>query len=69
MRITVKAWIIQESQQAYQISTLPQNRDWKAVWIPKSMCERITKGPQVEGEWRHCEIDMQDWFAEKKGLL
>lgn len=69
MKTTIRLWIVRETAAAYQFSTTPENRQGELVWIPRSMVERITKFAEQPERWRECEAEIQEWFAEKKGLI
>ena len=72
MRTTLRLWIVKETEKAYLFSKLPLEKADSVtdmVWVPRSMVERITKFRETPGTFRECEVDIQEWFAEKKGLL
>lgn len=37
-------------------------------WIPRSVVSRILKYPKDEGRLQLCEIELEDWFANKLGI-
>lgn len=71
MRTTIRLWLIKETDKAYFFSKVTQEKGSSndGIWVPRSMCERITKGASEPGKWRFCEVEVQEWFAEKKGLI
>ena len=62
---------MEQTDKAYRFSKTPRRRDPSpdGTWIPKSMCECIVWLPEEAGEWRAALVDVQEWYAEKKGLL
>lgn len=69
--VNIRGYEIGGTDKAILFTQLPKERDPhpKGTWIPKSVCEHISRGPQIVGEWRSIEITMPEWLAEKKGLI
>jgi hypothetical protein len=72
MTTTIRLWQVGGTEKAYCFSKLPKNKaegNYAGIWIPRSMIERITRFPAGVGEWQEVHVTVQEWFAEKKGLL
>jgi hypothetical protein len=71
MKTTIRLFLMEQTDKAYRFSKTPRDRDPQSegVWVPKSMVECVVWLPEEAGEWRQAFVDMQEWFAEKKGLL
>lgn len=69
--VRLKCWQIGGTHDALLISMTPKSRDpqAKGVWIPKSVCEHISRMPAKLGEWQEIEIEIPEWIAEKKELI
>lgn len=70
----IHCWIVRETEKALLVSKIPPNRTSPdqgpdAIWIPRSMCEGMTKLPPLPNGWREANIRMTESFAEMKGLL
>lgn len=67
---TLRLWQVAITEKAICVSKTPKDRDPECVWLPRSMIEHITRFPQKEPDgWPEIHVKMQEWFAEKKGLL
>lgn len=66
--MTLRLWLVEERELARQFSRTPPGRKPNFVWIPRSVTSRLLKFKEVPGQWRECEIEMEDWFAREKGL-
>ena len=63
----LQLWLVNESERARLYSKTRQGDN--PVWVPRSVILRQTKHPQTEHENHpRCEVEIEDWFAEQKGL-
>lgn len=73
MTVRVVCYEVATTDKALCLSRLPRSRitgSPKGTWIPKSMIEHITRyPPEPQENWRKIEITVEEWMAEKKGLL
>jgi hypothetical protein len=60
---TLTLYLISETDGARRFSRLKSGA--KAFWVPRTCTPRVTKFSPVEGEYRRCEVDIEDWFIEK----
>jgi hypothetical protein len=51
-----------ETDAAYLVNDGDKNH-----WIPKSLCHDITPSDPKEGD--SCDITIERWFAEEKGII
>ncbi len=76
---TVRLWLLWENgkpvetDKARRFSRVPPERhpqEDDLVWLPRSSCHRITKfGMQPGDPCQECEVEIEDWLAEQKGLI
>ncbi len=51
-----------------ELARLFQRGDGSEIWIPRSICKRTTKFPVEPGRLQECEIEVEEWFANKNNL-
>jgi hypothetical protein len=66
----LQLWLITETNDARLFSRVPRGTIQKSqIWIPRSVCRCVTKFKNETGQvWRFCEVEVEDWFAEKHQL-
>ena len=69
MSATVKCRILRETHAAVFLEQ-PQPDQGRTVqcWIPRSVCERLSKGPRQGDGSRDATITMAGWLADKHNL-
>lgn len=67
--IKLRLWQMAATDAAVKFSKTPPDRVPDEVWIPRSQIEHITRRPAALGVWPECEVTIEEWIAEKKGLL
>lgn len=66
--MTLRLWLLRETELARQFSKTPPDRRPVTFWVPRSVTTRILKFREVSGMPRECEVEIEDWFVEKSGL-
>ena len=67
---TVNLYLVRESEGARLFRRVTQPPNVPDIWIPRSVCSCVTKFPLIDEEkLRLCSVVLEDWFAEKKGLV
>lgn len=56
-------YLIAESNAARQFSR--RKAGTPKFWVPRSVIKSITQFTPVEGEYRRCEVEIEDWFVKK----
>lgn len=68
MSVQIKCRIVRESEKAIFIRQEIGKGAYTALWIPRSQCDHLSKGPiQADGS-RDATITMAEWLAEKHNL-
>lgn len=74
--MTIQLWFIRETEKARRYCKVPKARNpgpdiaenENFIWVPRSVCEKTLKWPPDRGEWPVHEVDVEDWFADSRGL-
>lgn len=66
--MTKRLWLIAETDLARLFAPNADDSSHR-IWIPRSVTTRCLKFQQIPGDLRReCEIDVEDWWAEKNDL-
>ena len=67
--MTFEAVIRASTDKAYKFDILLGSGAFKQIWAPRSVCKSVTKFPTESGRYRQAQVVVEDWWAEKNGLL